>query len=483
MAFVANSPNVQQIDLQEVIRKLEQEVAGHEQSERALKDCLAISEAALKELADQKFALDQHAMVTVTDVQGTITYVNEKFCAISQYSRDELIGQNHRILNSDDYSREFFQQMYHTIANGKTWCGEIKNRAKDGSIYWVDATIVPTLSTEGKPCQYVAIRADITKRKLVEQALARQALELSRRDEELARSNVELEQFAYVASHDLQEPLRTIANYTQLLAERYRGKLDEQADKYIAYSVDGAVRMQSLIHDLLKFSRVGKAEIEPRATDCRTVVEEALRNLQAAVEESGAVVNWNGLPVVMADPSQLTQVFQNLIANAIKFHGSETPVIQIDAEKKDHEWVLTVSDNGIGIPAESWQDIFVIFRRLHTRTEYAGNGIGLAICKKIIERHGGKIWIEAQAKPGCRFKFTLPAEPPSKAAQGGTSMRTTEILLVDDNPADTDLTSEVLARNGGPSHIHSVTDGVEAMAFLRREGKVCQCASSRLRDS
>ena len=240
--------------------------------------------------------------------------------------------------------------------------------------------------------------------------------ELAGKAAELARSNAELEQFAYVASHELQEPLRMIATYTQLLAERYRGKLDEQADKYIGYSVDGAVRMQALIQDLLKFSRVGKQEIEPRTTECRAVVEQALKNLQVAVQESGAVVNWNGLPVVMADSSQLTQVFQNLIANAIKFHGLEKPVIQIDAEKKDHEWVLTVSDNGIGIPAESWQDIFVIFRRLHSRTEYAGNGIGLSICKKIIERHGGKLWVEAQAKPGCRIKFTLPAEPPSKAA-------------------------------------------------------------------
>ncbi len=239
--------------------------------------------------------------------------------------------------------------------------------------------------------------------------------ELAHKVAELARSNAELEQFAYVASHDLQEPLRMIANYTQLLAERYRGKLDEQADKYIRYSVDGAVRMQALIQDLLKFSRVGRAEIELRTTECRAVVEQALKNLQAAVQESGAVVNWNGLPVVMADPSQLTQVFQNLIANAIKFHGTESPVIQIDAEKNEHEWVFAVSDNGIGIPAESWQDIFAIFRRLHTRDEYAGNGIGLSICRKIIERHGGKIWIEAQATPGCRFKFTLPREVPKTA--------------------------------------------------------------------
>ena len=169
----------------------------------------------------------------------------------------------------------------------------------------------------------------------------------------------------------------------------------------------------------MKFSRFGKAEIEPRATDCRAVVEQALKNLQTAVLESGAAVNWNDLPVVMADAAQLTQVFQNLIANAIKFHGTETPVIQIDSEQKEHDWVLSVSDNGIGIPPESWQDIFVIFRRLHSRTEYAGNGIGLSICKKIIERHGGKIWIEAQAKPGCHFKFTLPSEPSPRTTLGG----------------------------------------------------------------
>jgi signal transduction histidine kinase len=235
--------------------------------------------------------------------------------------------------------------------------------------------------------------------------------ELADKVAELARSNTELEQFAYVASHDLQEPLRMIANYTQLLAERYRGQLDEQADKYIGYSVDGATRMQALIQDLLKVSRVCRQQIEPRTTECRAVVEQALQNLQTAVQECGAVVKCNGLPEVMADALQLTQVFQNLIANAMKFHGAETPMIQIDSEKRDGEWVFTVSDNGIGIPAENWQDIFVIFRRLHTRSEYAGNGIGLSICKKIIERHGGKIWIEAQATPGCRFKFTLPCEP------------------------------------------------------------------------
>jgi signal transduction histidine kinase len=262
----------------------------------------------------------------------------------------------------------------------------------------------------------LSVRRALKERRLRE-LRRRSEQELEHKAKELALSNAELEQFAYVASHDLQEPLRMIANYTQLLAERYLGKLDEQADKYIRYSVDGAVRMQALIQDLLKLSRVGNLETEPRTTECHALVQQAVKNLQAAVDESGAVVEWNGLPVVMANPSQLTQVFQNLIANAIKFHGAETPAIQIHSEKKDHEWVLTVSDNGIGIPPESWQDIFVIFRRLHTRTEYSGNGIGLSICKKIIEQHGGKIWIEAQTLPGSCFKFTLPIEPHPETAQ------------------------------------------------------------------
>jgi signal transduction histidine kinase len=271
----------------------------------------------------------------------------------------------------------------------------------------------------------LAVRRALTEKQLRDEGSTSEK-DLARSNKELARSNEELEQFAYVASHDLQEPLRMIANYTQLLGERYRGNLDEQADKYIAYAVDGAVRMQALIQDLLKLSQVGKQRIESRTAHCRVAVERAQKNLRIAIQESGATVKypgtadtdaegWGGSPVVVADPLELTQVFQNLIGNAIKFRGTEPPVIQIEVEKEDDKWVFAVSDNGIGIAPENWQEIFVIFRRLHTRTEYAGNGIGLAICKKIIEQHGGKIWIEAQANPGCRFKFTLPAEPPSLA--------------------------------------------------------------------
>ncbi|HEX9154433.1 MAG TPA: ATP-binding protein [Nitrospira sp.] len=232
--------------------------------------------------------------------------------------------------------------------------------------------------------------------------------------EELARSNRDLEQFAYAASHDLQEPLRMVATYTQLLAERYQGKLDSDADKYIHYAVDGALRMQKLVQDLLTFSRVGRPGMALESIDCNTVLAGALKNLKGAIQESGAVVQHTQLPLVMADSSQLGQVFQNLIGNAIKFHGSAPPVIRVEATRQRKDWVFSVADNGIGISPEHAEDVFVIFRRLHTRADYPGNGIGLSICKKIVEQHGGRIWVESQLGQGSTFKFTLPMNTRTK---------------------------------------------------------------------
>ena len=236
---------------------------------------------------------------------------------------------------------------------------------------------------------------------------------------ELARSNRDLEQFAYVASHDLQEPLRMVAAYTQLLAERYQGKLDETADKYIHYAVDGALRMQQLVHDLLAFSRLGHSGGERRIVETKTVAETAVKNLQVAIEESGAQVDIGDLPVVMADASQMVQLLQNLIANAIKFRGEGPPRIRVDAKKNGREWIFSVTDNGIGIAPEHAEIIFVIFKRLHTRSEYAGNGIGLALCKRIVEQHGGRIWMESEPGRGSTFKFTMPAREREKAAHAG----------------------------------------------------------------
>jgi signal transduction histidine kinase len=238
--------------------------------------------------------------------------------------------------------------------------------------------------------------------------------ELARKAEELIRSNADLEQFAYIASHDLQEPLRMVAAYTQLISERYRGKLDENADKFIGYACEGALRMQTLIQDLLAFSRVGRPGVTAVSVNCETAIADVMLTLGPAIRESGATVTHSTLPVVWADPSQMTQVFQNLIGNALKFRGTDPPVVSVQGEKAGQDWLFSVSDNGIGIPPESAENIFVVFQRLHTRAEYSGNGIGLAVCKKIVERNGGKIWVEATPGGGSTFKFTLPCNPAAK---------------------------------------------------------------------
>jgi len=228
------------------------------------------------------------------------------------------------------------------------------------------------------------------------------------RTSELERSNQELQQFAYVASHDLQEPIRMVASYTQLLAKRYKGKLDSDADEFIAFAVDGATRMQVLINDLLAYSRVGTRGKEFEMTNCDAILENTLVNLQKAVEESGTKVTHDPLPTVMADDVQFIQLFQNLIGNAIKFHGKDLSLIHISAERNDSKWLFSVRDNGIGIDQDYADRIFVIFQRLHGRGEYPGTGIGLAICKKIVERHDGHIWVESEPGVGSTFYFTIP---------------------------------------------------------------------------
>ena len=243
---------------------------------------------------------------------------------------------------------------------------------------------------------------DISERKHIEKELASAM-------ENVQRSNKDLEQFAYIASHDLQEPLRMVSSYTQLLAERYGEQLDDKAKKYIEYAVNGAIRMQRLINDLLTYSRINTQGGAPQPTDSHSVLGEALRNLSAAIEESRAIVANDDLPMVRADASQLMQVFQNLIANAIKFRrADDAPRIHVSAKDLGHEWCFLVKDNGIGNDSKYAEKIFVIFQRLHTLQEYPGTGIGLAMCKRVVERHGGRIWFESELNKGSTFYFTLP---------------------------------------------------------------------------
>jgi light-regulated signal transduction histidine kinase (bacteriophytochrome) len=232
---------------------------------------------------------------------------------------------------------------------------------------------------------------------------------LRQKTEELARSNEDLQQFAYVASHDLQEPLRMVTSYVQLLAKRYGGKLDVDANEFIDFAVDGAIRMRKLINDLLTYSRVGMQGKELSATDSEEVLAESVNDLKVTIEENGALVTHDPLPTVMADRPQLGQLFQNLIGNAIKFRRDEPPRIHISASRNGNGWTFSVKDNGIGIAPEYSERIFIIFQRLHSRQEYAGTGIGLAICKKIVERHGGHIWVESEVGKGATFCFSLPA--------------------------------------------------------------------------
>lgn len=231
------------------------------------------------------------------------------------------------------------------------------------------------------------------------------------RAHDLERSNAELEQFAYVASHDLQEPLRKVASFCQLLQRRYVGQLDARADQYIEFAVDGAKRMQALIDDLLAFSRVGRAEREPVLVSCATALSQARMNLASEIRRTGATVDATELPSVRAEMSLITSLFQNLISNAVKFHGEKQPVVQVAAERADDYWLFSVADNGIGVEPEYSDRIFAIFQRLHDRSAYAGTGIGLAMCRKIVEHYGGKIWLDTSFRVGAKFYFTLPVAP------------------------------------------------------------------------
>jgi signal transduction histidine kinase len=245
----------------------------------------------------------------------------------------------------------------------------------------------------------------------LERRVAERTAELDERAKELARSNSELQQFAYVASHDLQEPLRMVASFTQLLAKRYKDKLDDDAREFINYAVDGATRMQTLISDLLSYARVGTQGKSLAPTDCETLFARVVESLKFVIEDSGTVISRDPLPMVMADAQQLGQLFQNLLTNAIKFRGKGPPSIKISVEKDRSDWKISVRDNGIGISQDHADRIFVIFQRLHTKTEYPGTGIGLAICKKIVERHGGRIWVEPSTGGGSTFCFTIPVKP------------------------------------------------------------------------
>ncbi len=344
------------------------------------------------------------AMVVVNQA-GDIVLLNLQAEKQFGYRRDELLGQKVKNIIPEGFAERLIADGLRSAEDAlaqRIGTGiELIARRKDGSEFPIELMLSP-LDSAGGILVTAAIR-DITVRKDAEKALAHKV-------EELSRSNEELGQFAYIASHDLQEPLRMVASYTQLLSRRYTGKLDADADEFIAFAVDGANRMQRLIQDLLTYSRVGTKANHLRNISSEDALQRAQINLQRSIEDSGALVTHDPLPAVMADETQLIQLFQNLIGNAIKYQAPGTPRVHISVtENGGDSWTFSVRDNGLGIDPKYFERIFGMFQRLHKRDEFDGTGIGLAICKKIVERHGGNISVESALGEGSNFRFALLA--------------------------------------------------------------------------
>jgi PAS domain S-box-containing protein len=341
------------------------------------------------------------AMVVVNQ-SGEIVLLNAQTENEFGYHRDELVGENVTNIISEGFAERLVTDGTRTAAVAQQiGMGiELIGRRKDGTEFPIEITLSPLENAEG--ILVTAAIRNITRRKEDQKQLAETVGQLT-------RSNHDLQQFANVASHDLQEPLRMVASYTELLAKRYEGRLDADADEFIAYAVDGCNRMKRLIQDLLAYSRAGAIGKAPSKTSVETSLNEALSDLRLMIEESGAVVTHDALPTITTDGSQLAVIFQNLVGNAIKYRGAEVARVHVSAQKNGgNVWIFSVRDNGLGIDAQYFEKIFIIFQRLHRQDEFKGTGIGLAICKKTVERLGGKIWVESQRHKGSTFYFTLP---------------------------------------------------------------------------
>ena len=377
-------------------------------------------EQKLKESEENYRLIAENAndLIYIVNPKFEMEFVNEQaYMNILGYSKEEMEGKTgFKLVHPDDLERNIDAYKKGLLkGEGLT---EVRLKHKQGNYLWFEFKGKKFLDPKGN-IKGLLIGRDITERKVSEKKLRDLNRDLEKiveartndlkiKMEELKRSNKELEQFAYVASHDLQEPLRMVASFTQLLQNRYQDKLDDDANDFINYAVDGATRMQNLISDLLIFSRVGMRGKPFKSTDMNTVLETVINTFRQTIKESSTEVTYDPLPVVLADESQMIQLVQNLISNAIKFRGEEPPRIHISGEVKADNWIFSVSDNGIGMESKYFNRIFVIFQRLHKKDKYGGTGIGLAVCKKIIQRHGGKIWVESELKKGSIFHFSIP---------------------------------------------------------------------------
>lgn len=369
------------------------------------------AEIALRDSEERFRAIFEQAAVGIakTALCGQFMRVNPGFCQIVRYAESELLQKNWQaITHPDDIEadREYVRSLL--SGNIQTFSLEKRLVCKDEAVRWANVTVSAMRDAKGTPQYLICAIEDISERKLVQELLQASLDTQTRYAQELTRSNAELEQFSYVASHDLQAPLSTIAGYAQLLEKRCHNQLDAQGNKFIRNIVNSCGRMQALIDDLLEYSRVGRSEKPFDVIDCNLVFEDACANLQLAIRQDQASVTRGDLPRVRGDSFQLLQLFQNLIGNAIKYRSSEAPMVRVSASRQGDSWVFSVQDNGIGIAEQYHPRIFQLFQRLHSQKQYSGTGIGLAICQRIVDRHGGRLWVESEPNRGSTFYFSIP---------------------------------------------------------------------------